>query len=147
MRRAVVAMPSTPAAVFGVLCDPSAYPRWVVGAKRIRSADGAWPRAGAQFHHTVGVGPVRTDDSTEVLDADPPHHLRLEVRFRPVGTALVDIEVADHEGGTRVTMVEAPLAGVARRWWNPAFDVLMVVRNHVSLLRLRRLVAGGRGRR
>jgi uncharacterized protein YndB with AHSA1/START domain len=139
--RAAVTMQAVPAVVFGVLCDPDAYPQWVVGARAIRSSDGAWPRAGTEFHHTVGIGPVTTDDSTQVLDAEPPHHLRLEVRFRPVGTAIVDIEVEEHPDGSRVLMAEVPLDGAARRWWNPAFELLMLVRNHVSLLRLRGLVA------
>ena len=40
-----------PEAVFEVLDDPYAYPRWVVGARRIRSVDAGWPAVGSRFHH------------------------------------------------------------------------------------------------
>jgi hypothetical protein len=139
MPRAVVVMPAPPEAVFAVLQDATAYPSWVVGAKQVRAADDSWPRPGTEFHHTVGVGPVQTDDSTEVIEAQPPHHLRLEVRFRPVGTAVVDIEVDRHDQGSLVSLAEVPLAGAARRWWNPALEAITVARNHLSLLRLRSL--------
>jgi uncharacterized protein YndB with AHSA1/START domain len=138
--KAVVTIGAGPEAVFDALQDASCYPDWVVGAKRVRAVDGRWPEQGGEFHHTVGVGPLATDDSTEVVAADPPHHLRLEVRFRPIGTAVVDIEVSPAERGSRVEMAEVPLEGAARRWWNPVVSAAVVARNHVSLMRLRSLV-------
>ena len=45
-----------PEVVWDVLADTSGYAYWVVGSKAIRDADPAWPRPGAKFHHTIGVG-------------------------------------------------------------------------------------------
>jgi uncharacterized protein YndB with AHSA1/START domain len=145
--KAAVTIEASPEEVFDALQDASAYPEWVVGAKRVRAVDGQWPQRGGGFHHTVGVGPLATDDSTEVVESQPPHHLRLEVRFRPVGTAVVDIEVAPAGAGSRVVMAEAPLQGAVRRWWNPVVSAAVVARNHLSLLRLRSLVQRRAARR
>ena len=57
-----------PEQVFDVLDDAGAYPKWVVGARRVRRVDPNWPAVGSQFHHAVGTTPI----CTEFLDIAPP---------------------------------------------------------------------------
>lgn len=141
MARNTIDVDAPPTDVFEVLLDPYTYPHWVVGAKQVRSVDDDWPRPGSKFHHTVGAGPATVNDSSELIEVDPPHHLRLEVRFRPVGVGTVDFEVAPAAGGqSRITMSEAPKAGPVWHLWNRAMDTLTHVRNAVSLQRLKRQV-------
>jgi len=60
-----------PEAVFAVLADPRSFARWVVGSRKIRSADPAWPATGTTFDHAVGVGPLTLADSTTVRQSEP----------------------------------------------------------------------------
>ena len=83
-----------PERVFAVLDDAYAYPRWVVGARRVRHVDAEWPDVGSRFHHAVGTAVGEIHDSSKVLECDRPHHVALEVRFRPLGVARVDLNVA-----------------------------------------------------
>ena len=55
---------ASPAAVFAVLVNPETYPKWLVGADRIRGVDPDWPAIGSKFHHVVGFGPFKIADST-----------------------------------------------------------------------------------
>ena len=128
-----------PERVFEVLADPSSYGDWVVGSKHVRGADGDWPRPGSRFHHTVGVGPITIKDNTQVETCDRPNRLVLRVKFRPAGTALVDLRLKAENGGTRVRMGEEPLGGPAARFYSKVADVLMHGRNAESLRRLKRL--------
>ena len=93
-------MAVAPAAVWKALADADTYGDWVVGSKRIRSADAAWPAPGSRFHHTVGVGPLSIDDHTESLEAHPPTLLRMRAKARPFGTAQVTLELTPSDGGT-----------------------------------------------
>jgi len=128
---------ASPEAVFAVLDDARAYPRWVVGARRVRRVDPNWPHEGSEFHHAVGVAGAELRDSTEVVDRAAPHRLVLEVRFRPTGVARVELEVEATEHGSVVTMVETPRSGPVS--WLPGFvtDPVLHARNAVSLQRLR----------
>lgn len=134
----------TPDDVFVVLDDACAYPRWVVGARRIRAVDPDWPSVGARFHHAVGPPVGELHDFSRILQRDPPHHLRLEVRLRPIGEAIVDLRVAAGDEGTRIEMCEQPTAGPVA--WVPgaALNPLLWVRNQLSLRRLRRAVQASR---
>ncbi|MEA2193743.1 MAG: hypothetical protein QOG42_177 [Solirubrobacteraceae bacterium] len=132
-------MAAAPAAVWGALADPDTYGDWVVGSKRIRDADPAWPQAGARFHHTVGVGPLRVDDHTESLEADPPALLRLRAKARPFGTAQVTLELTPSNGGTFVRMTENPDGLSAVLGLNPLVHLLTMVRNAESLKRLEQI--------
>lgn len=132
-----------PAAVFAVLADPELYPRWVVGADRVRDSDDSFPAVGARLHHTVKVGPLSLKDHTEVLEVDSPTRILLKAKARPLGTALVEIELRASRGGSEVTIEETPgdqlsslLAG------NPLADVALRLRNAEALSRLKRLVEG-----
>ncbi len=70
MARNQVNVAATADEVFSVLPDPWAYPKWVVGAKRIRHVDPEWPAPGARFHHTVGAGPASLDDTSKLVEVE-----------------------------------------------------------------------------
>jgi uncharacterized protein YndB with AHSA1/START domain len=120
--------------VFATISDPRTYPDWLVGAQRIRAVDRSFPKPGAEFEHSVGpTGAVTVDDSSEVLEADAPHHLRLQVRAG-VFTATVDFEVHDVGDGSEVRFRELP-SGWARPL-TPLLRPLLLVRNKRSLRQL-----------
>jgi uncharacterized protein YndB with AHSA1/START domain len=131
---------ATPEQVFAVLLDPWTYKDWVVGADDIRDVDNDWPAVGSRFHHTVGVGPAKTDDNTKVVAVDPPRRLVLEARARPAGVAHVEFVVeADHDG-SRVTIEEYPIDGAAEKVPSALTDLGLKIRNVETLRRLRHLV-------
>jgi uncharacterized protein YndB with AHSA1/START domain len=129
-----------PETVFTVLDDPRAYPRWVVGTRRIRAVDRGWPDRGARFHHAVGTVAGEVKDSSMILERDPPRRMKLEVRFRPAGVAVVDIQVRPDGDGSEIaieeTPTDGPLSGLPRAVTEPALSL----RNALSLWRLRREV-------
>ncbi|GAC1319542.1 MAG: SRPBCC family protein [Thermoleophilaceae bacterium] len=122
-----------------MLSDPDSYAHWVVGATRTRSADADWPAVGSTFHHTQGAAGIGLKDSTSVLACDPPRRLVMEVRIRPLMVGKVELRVAGHENGARVTMIEHPTGALLGRLHNPLLDRLIHVRNIESLRRLRKL--------
>jgi uncharacterized protein YndB with AHSA1/START domain len=134
--------PHPPAAVYAVLADPSAYPRWVVGAQRLRGVEGTWPEPGATFHHVVGVWPLRLRDSTTAIEAVTDRRLVLEARARPMGRARVELELLpDPEGGTVVVMREDAVAGPGRIVPDAVLQPSIRRRNEVALRRLEREVS------
>lgn len=130
---------ASPEQVFDVLLDPWAYADWVVGAKDVRDVDPGWPAPGSRFHHTVGVGPIATDDCTEIEQVTPPRRLVLKASVRPLGAARVVLQVMPEDGGSRVTIEEEPVDGPARAGGAVA-DGALSLRNSESLRRLRELV-------
>ena len=130
--------------VFAVLADGRRYAEWVVGAKRVRSVDEAWPAPGSKFHHTIGFGPFEIDDNSEVLAVDPDRCITLRVRARPAGEAHVTLTL-QAAGGTRthVEMEEHPVKGLARIIANPLLDTLLKARNAEALRRLKDRVEDG----
>jgi len=110
-----VTIAAAPEAVFAVLLDAHAYGEWVVGSNIIRRVDDSWPAIGSRFHHSIGAGPFNVNDSTEVIDVDPPHRLVLEARMRPFLTARVILESTRVPAGTCVTMTDARRAAVDLR--------------------------------
>jgi uncharacterized protein YndB with AHSA1/START domain len=126
-----------PDAVFAVLDDACAYPRWVVGARRVRSVDPAWPAVGSRFHHALGTPAGELHDSSKVLERDRPNRMVLEVRFRPVGVAEVTIDVEPDAGGTIIAMTEVPTAGPLTRLPRFVVEPLLMLRNALALQRLR----------
>src|SRR4029079_17386931 len=76
-------------AVFDVLDNAYAYPRWCVGTRRIRAVDPDWPAVGSRFHHAVGSAAGELHDSSKVLERDRPNRIVLEVRLRPACVAQV----------------------------------------------------------
>jgi uncharacterized protein YndB with AHSA1/START domain len=126
---------------FAVLTDPETYPRWLVGTRRIRAVDSAWPQPGSRFHHVVGVGPIRIADTTEVLEIEPDSLLRLQVRARPLIAAIVTFRVVGSGRSCVVSMEEEPALRTVGNIVRPVMDPTIHVRNHRSLRRLDALVA------
>ena len=128
-----------PERVFAVLADWRSYGDWVVGSRKIRGADPGFPAAGTRFHHQVGVGPLNLNDHTSVLEVDQPRKLILKAKARPMGTAVVDMEMRREAGGTRVYMREDPGDTLSAFVFNPLTHLLVRGRNVESLKRLKRL--------
>ncbi|MBA2794287.1 MAG: SRPBCC family protein [Thermoleophilaceae bacterium] len=120
-----------------VLARPETYDRWVVGAADIRDADPNWPAVGSTFQHTVGFGPLRLKDHTEVVAAEPAQRLSVRAKTRPFGEAQVVLELKAEGYGTRVTMSEQPVEGVMARLYNGAMDLALRGRNEETLRRLK----------
>ena len=135
-------IPFPPSAVLALLADGRRYADWVVGAKRIRAVDPTWPEEGSQFHHTVGVGPVSTNDTTEVLSfTRPDGPVVLKARGWPTGAARITITAEPTGDGTEVVIDEVPIEGPAKSLHNPVLDGLIHLRNVESLRRLERAIA------
>jgi len=137
MSKNSVRVSASPESVFAVLDDARAYPRWVVGARRIRRVDAEWPAVGARFHHALGTTVGELHDWSEILERDAPHRIVLKVCFRPTGVARVAITVEVDGDESVVTISEEPISGPAAHL--PAFVVepLLTVRNALSMQRFR----------
>ncbi|HKO37348.1 MAG TPA: SDR family NAD(P)-dependent oxidoreductase [Solirubrobacterales bacterium] len=143
MARNRVHIHATPEQVFTVLSDPENYPKWVVGADRIRDYDEEFPQVGSRFHHKVGPGPVNIRDHSEVIEVDPPRRLVLKAKARPLGTATIALDLEESEGGTELLMEETPGDRLTSAFvGNPVADTALRVRNAEALSRLKRLVEG-----
>lgn len=144
MARNETTIDAPPSRIFEVLADPDSYGHWVVGSKRIRDADPDFPKAGSRFHHAVGFGPIDVKDHTEVLEWDPPRRLKLRAKARPLGTAIVILEVTPANDGkaSRVTMIEDAADPFTKFIFNPLTHLLVRGRNVESLNRLERLAKG-----
>lgn len=129
-------------AVATVLSDPRAYDGIVVGSRRIRWFDPAWPAPGARFHHTIGFGPIVIRDHSEVLEEDLPRRLRLLVHLRPVGSAEVEFRLAARGDHTHVVLTEIPTSGLLARSWSPPAAAVTRWRNERVLTRLGEIAAG-----
>jgi uncharacterized protein YndB with AHSA1/START domain len=139
----VTHIPVVPERVFDVLSDPRSYAYWVVGAHKIRDVDDGWPAPGTRLHHRVGVGPLKVDDNTEVVECVPPTRLVLQARTRPFGAFRISIGLEPWgDGGTRVTMDEGPGGPVSKLLHNRLVDLALDVRNILSLNRLDALATG-----
>lgn len=138
-------MPQPPGAVYALLADGSRYAEWVVGAKRIRAVDPGWPAVGTRFHHTIGVGPLSTDDNTEVLAWEDGGEVVLKGRGWPSGSARITITAEEAPGGCEVVIDEEPIEGPAKTFDNPVLDRLLHVRNIGSLRRMERALASRAG--
>ena len=106
-----------------------------------RAVDDDWPAPGSRFHHTVGAPGVDIKDSSKLVEVEADRRVVLEVRFRPVGIAVVSLDLEPLDGGrrTQVTMTEHPKSGPVRTWWSPLLDAATYARNAASLWRLARL--------
>jgi uncharacterized protein YndB with AHSA1/START domain len=137
MSRNQIRIDAPPEAVFEVLDDPYAYPRWVIGSRRIRAVDDTWPAVGSRFHHALGTAAGELHDSSKILQREWPHLMSLEVRFRPTGVARVDIRVEPDGPGSVVTLEETPTDGPIARVPRILTDPILALRNALSLQRLR----------
>src|SRR5215207_5710419 len=130
---------ASPDRVFAVLADGWTYEHWVVGCKRIRDVDASWPAPGATFHHSVGLGPITVRDTTTVIESEGGRRIVLRARARPAGVARVEIDLAERDGGTEVTVRERPVSGPPALVHNPLQDWLIDRRNREGLRRLKQL--------
>jgi uncharacterized protein YndB with AHSA1/START domain len=125
--------------VFAVLLDAAAYPGWVVGARRLRDVDAAWPEPGSAFHHAIGLGPFELKDNTRMVEYVRPERVVLEARFRPAGIARITLTVRDEHDHAVVALEEHPVDGPVDGLRRRLFDAAVSARNVASLRRLRRL--------
>lgn len=132
-----------PERVFACLADPQTYADWVVGSDSVRDADPTWPAVGSRFHHRVGVGPIKINDHTEVIELEAPRRLVLRARARPLGTARVAMGLEARAGGTFVTMEETAGDPLSYLGINPLTEWLVRLRNVESLRRLKRIAETG----
>jgi uncharacterized protein YndB with AHSA1/START domain len=132
----------TPEDVFAVLADGWLFPSWVVGASRMREVAETWPQQGSRLHHSFGVWPLLIDDTTEVLEYDPPRHLVLKAKGWPVGEALVDVQVKPHPEGALVRIQEEAVAGPGALVPQRLLDLGLQLRNAETLRRLAYLAEG-----
>jgi uncharacterized protein YndB with AHSA1/START domain len=135
---------ASPDEVFAALANPENYGDWVVGSDTIRDADPAWPKVGSRFHHRVGVGLLKVNDHTEVLEVEPPHRLVMHARARPLGSAKITMLLTEGDGGTYVTMIEVAGDLLSSLTLNRLTDPLIHLRNVEALRRLKRIVETGR---
>jgi hypothetical protein len=132
----------TPEEVFTALADPWVFPTWVVGASRLRGADGSFPSPGSRLHHSIGIWPFVLNDETTVEEWDPPRRFVLEAKTRPVGTERVLIEVVQRGKGCLVRMEEYAITGIAARIPTVIADPILWVRNREALRRLEWVARG-----
>jgi hypothetical protein len=136
----------SPEDVFAVLSTGWLYPSWVVGASRMRKVEPAWPAVSASIHHSVGVWPLLINDTTTILEWDPPAHVLFKARGWPAGSAHVALDVRRVERGCTVTMTEDAVEGPGRRLVPERVrSAAIVPRNKESLLRLAYLAEGHAG--
>lgn len=128
--------------VFAVLANGWLYPSWVVGASRMRDVEHAWPSVGAAIHHSFGVWPLLVNDTTSILEWDPPRHALLKARGWPAGSAHVQIDVESTTAGCRVSITEDAVEGPGTLVPKPARDAAMLLRNRETLQRLAYLAEG-----
>jgi uncharacterized protein YndB with AHSA1/START domain len=134
-----------PEEVFEHLLNPWEYPKWLLGASKMRDVDDHWPAVGSNFHHRVGFGPLKVDDTSEVLECDRPHRLVLKVRATPIVQGIVTFTVVPTpEGGSVLSLQEEPalrIGGLLR----PALDPATHARNRRSLKQFADLMHSGDG--
>lgn len=134
-----------PEEVFGHLLDPWEYPRWLLGASKMRAVDEEWPEVGALFHHTVGWGPCKISDTSRIEAIDPPHRLVLYVRATPLVQGRVTFTLVPADGGgTLLTLQEEPALAIGNLV-RPVLDPATHLRNRRSLHQLADLMHAGDG--
>ncbi len=131
----------TPEQVWDVLSDGWAYAEWVWGTRFIRNVDAHWPEVGSKIYFTVGVGPLRLDDFTEVQLLEPYSRMELEAHAGRLGTARNSIGLVPWgKDRTIVVLDEHPLAGPGGRLHNVLIELLLRIRNRRMVKLLARLV-------
>jgi hypothetical protein len=135
-----ITIDAPPHAVYESLLDAWTYEVWVGGAKKVRDVDAAWPDPGSRFHHSIGAGPIATRDETRMIRHTRDKLVELEVHLWPIGKGVVRLELEDTGARTHVTMYEDFTDGPAA-WGNNAVQQVMIkLRNDVSLDKLKTVV-------
>jgi len=135
-------MSCAPEDVFAVMSNGWLYPTWVVGASRMRDVEHAWPAEDASLHHSFGVWPLVIDDTTSILEWDPPRHVKMKARGWPAGSAHVVVDVEPAPGGCTVTLTEDAVEGPGLLVLKPIRTAILLVRNKETLNRLAFLSEG-----
>ena len=133
MARNTIRVDVPPETVFEVLADPRLLANWVVGASRTRGLEGRWPEVGSLVHHTQLM---LLNDTTSVVECDPPRRLRLEARARPLAIVDVDIKLEPDGDGTRIVLDERAIGGLAGAAPRAVSDLLIGLRNRETVRRL-----------
>jgi len=128
--------------VWSVLADGWLYPLFVVGASRMRDVDESWPDPGSELHHSVGAWPVLIDDSTTVVESDPPKRIRLRARAWPAGEADVVFRLEPRGFETEVVIEEDAAKGPATLIPSLVRHPMLTWRNTETLRRLAFLAEG-----
>jgi len=134
----------SPAEVFEHITNPWEYPRWLLGASTMRDVDDAFPAVGSNFHHRVGVGPLKINDRSQVLEVEQDRKLVLLVKARPLFQGKVTFTIEPDGDGSVLTLEEVPAfpgAELAR----PLVDPPTHARNRKSLENLADLMHRGDG--
>jgi hypothetical protein len=84
------------------------------------------------------------NDETRVVTSRPARLLRLLASTRPIGEALVEIELSDRTdaAGSTIELREEPISGPARLIAAPVLKAVLLPRNRESLRRLGFLAEG-----
>lgn len=133
---------ANPERVFDVLANGWLFPVWVVGASRMRDVEEQWPAVGAKIHHSVGAWPALINDSTSMLEWDPPRRVALQARMWPMGEATVTLDVEPDGAGSKITMTEVPTSGPFAKLPGPLVNFAIKARNVETLQRLAFLAEG-----
>jgi uncharacterized protein YndB with AHSA1/START domain len=129
-----------PHEVFQVLRNPRAIGHIVVGTRRVRRFDPAWPETGTTLHHSVGALPFVVRDSTVVKECVADQRLVLEARMRPFGVFVATFELRPEGDGCRVTVDEEVVGGLLSVGvLRPVVHQLIKLRNAELARRLARL--------
>jgi uncharacterized protein YndB with AHSA1/START domain len=130
---------SEPDAVWAILGDPLAYPRWVLGITEVRTFDHDWPRPGASFEYGFRWGPLKLSGRATVLAAHPPGHLRMRWRRGLISESTVELTAERVGDLTRIRMAEGA-AGLRQGFpANPLVAAVQSGGNVTSVARLGRL--------
>jgi len=128
-----------PAAVWAVLADGWSYAGFVVGATHVRAVDPQWPAPGARLLPTVGAWPLQREGETRCEEVEAPHRLVMTARGWPLGEARVVFALEPCDGGTLVSLSEAPVAGPGALLPGPLSGAAIDARNREVLARLEAL--------
>ena len=126
-----------PEAVWAVLEDPYAYPKWVVGTDRTLEADAGFPAVGTKFLVHIALG---IKDHTKVVEVDRGRRIVLDAAASFFGPARVTIALEPAGPGTHVTLIEDPHGKLLPWRYFPPAHLAIKLRNVESLKRFERLV-------
>ena len=141
MARNTIRVDVPPEAVFEVLADPRLLGNWVVGASRTRRVEGQWPEPGSLVHHSQMM---LVNDTTVVIECEPPLRLRLKAHARPLAIVEVDVKLEADGDGTRIILDERAIGGLAVALPDRLIDGLIHLRNSEGIRRLKWLAEIGR---